>query len=940
MADISRRHVGVALYVLCLTALIVVGFLAAFGQRWLHRGIGYGTPREVPLAAVYPYGVNVALEQYDAIALEQALTRVEEAGFGWVRQVFPWDAIEPQPGVYRWTRWDRIVEAVARRDLRLIAVIDGTPPWARHPADAANPRALPADPADLARFVGAFVQRYGPRVTAVEIWREPNLRPRAEAGGPNPGEYVAHLRAAYAAAKAANPGIVVLNAGLAPTTENSERAMSDVDFLEGMYDAGARPYFDVLAARPLGFWSGPEDRRVDPRVLNFSRVLLLREVMVRHGDAGKAVWAVEFGWNALPPDWTGEPAPWGSDDAQKQARRTANAVRRALSEWPWMGAMAILHLDPDAPPNDPIHGFALLDENLNPRPTYEVLRDLIAEGRVGLGRYPHDAWFVGTTWRPIPGAVVTHTADGDIVVQRPAPFGRFYLAMGLLLATAAVVAWRLDRLVHLPRWELLLAASTVVFLLSPWLPLTLASLLALFALFVLRLDLALALIVLFIPFFRFPRYIGPQPFSVLELFTWLALAAWLTRQLVHHAPRITHHAPRITHHASRTTHHVSRITHHASRITHHVSHLTPLDLGVAFLVAISLPSPLIAENRGVAIHELRVVIIDSALFYFLVRFSSLSRQQLWRLADALVLTGLVVALYGFYQYLVTGDVIVVEGVRRMRGVYPSPNNLSLFLGRIVPLAGVLGVWGSRGWRRGFYGVAVGVMTGALFLTFSRAAWLVGLPVALLFVGLVRGLDADARQRRRVLIAATGAVAVVILSVLPFASTPRIASLLDLSPGSSTYRRLRLWQASLQMIRDHPFFGVGLDNFLYQYRSRYLLPGAEDDPNLSHPHNLFLDFWTRLGIPGLVALFWLVAAFFRTGWRLYRSTQGATQALALSLMASMVYALAHGLLDNSYFLVDLAYVFMLVAGMMGALSHHRSQFGTGNRRQSSSTSSRT
>ncbi|MFQ5856051.1 MAG: O-antigen ligase family protein [Anaerolineae bacterium] len=921
MSTFNERRLGVILYVLCLGVLFLAGFLGIFGQRWLHRGIVYGPPHNIPLASVYPFGVNAALEQYSPSQRKRILSQLDSDGFRWIRQVLPWDRVESRPGQYAWSPWDQIVEDVARHDLSLILVIDQTPAWARttvrQPFDTAqdkaqdtapdaDPRALPADPADLASFVGAVVDRYGSRVAALEIWREPNLQPyRHEndnwTGGPDPAQYVAYLRAAYKAAKAINPAITVLNAGLAPTTENSRRAMSDVDFLEAMYDAGAAPYFDALAARPLGFWSGPDDRRVDARVLNFSRLLLLREIMVRHGGADKAVWAVEFGWNALPADWSGPPPPWGTDDPEKQARRTVEAVRRAQAEWPWMGPMLALHLDPAAPADDPIQGFAMLDDNpstgpssssgrgsgqrLVPRPTYFALRDLMAEHQVGVGHYPADAWFASTDWRSVDGAIVQRTPDGDIVVSRPSPFGRFYLAIGLLLAVAGVVAWRLDRLIPLPRWEPAVVLTLTIFLLSPWLALTLFSLFTLFTLFTFRLDLGLAIIVLFIPFFRFPKYFGPQPISVLELLTWLAAAAWFTKQV----PNLVH----------------------ASRFTFHVSRFTSLDYAVIALVLISLLSPLVAAHKGVAIHELRVVVIDSAVFYFLVRSSGLSRAQLWRLMDALILAGLLVALYGFYQYLFSEDVIVAEGVRRMRGVFPSPNNLSLFLGRTVPMAGVVVVWGRVRWRCVFYMVAGLIITGALYLTFSRAAWLVGLPASVLFVGLVRG--------RRALGSAVAAVVALVLSVLPFAGTARMNSVFALSPGSSTYRRLKLWQSAVNMIRDHPLFGVGLDNFLYQYREKYVLAGARDDPSLSHPHNLILDFWARLGLLGVVVLGWLVVAFFRKAWRLHQRLDANGQVLVLGLMASMVYALAHGFLDHSYFLVDLAYVFMLAVGMVSRLN---------------------
>ena len=66
-----------------------------------------------------------------------------------------------------------------------------------------------------------------------------------------------------------------------------------------------------------------------------------------------------------------------------------------------------------------------------------------------------------------------------------------------------------------------------------------------------------------------------------------------------------------------------------------------------------------------------------------------------------------------------------------------------------------------------------------------------------------------------------------------------------------------------MIRDHPLFGVGLDNFLYAYRGRYILDAAWQEPNLNHPHNIILDFATRLGLLGLLAGGWMIFVLART-----------------------------------------------------------------------------
>ena len=122
-----------------------------------------------------------------------------------------------------------------------------------------------------------------------------------------------------------------------------------------------------------------------------------------------------------------------------------------------------------------------------------------------------------------------------------------------------------------------------------------------------------------------------------------------------------------------------------------------------------------------------------------------------------------------------------------------------------------------------------------------------------------------------------------------------------------------------MIRDHPLFGVGLDNFLYEY-PKYILPEAWREPNLSHPHNVVLDFWVRLGILGVAVLIWMEVEFLRRAWRAFRQKQDLqTRALAVALMASMLDFLAHGMVDAAYFVVDLAFVFMFTLGVAASFT---------------------
>jgi O-antigen ligase len=150
-----------------------------------------------------------------------------------------------------------------------------------------------------------------------------------------------------------------------------------------------------------------------------------------------------------------------------------------------------------------------------------------------------------------------------------------------------------------------------------------------------------------------------------------------------------------------------------------------------------------------------------------------------------------------------------------------------------------------------------------------------------------------------------------LVLAPFVGAERFQRLLDFGQGTG-FLRLQLWRSAWQMALDYPALGVGPDNFLYAYRSGYLLPGAWQEPNLNHPHTLLLDWWTRLGIPGLL----LGGAWLGSGVLAVSNwlRNGPQRALALGALAACAAALAHGLIDVSYALPDLMIVWVLLFGL--------------------------
>jgi O-antigen ligase len=878
-----------AIIVVCCAIVCVVASALAFGT-WRDyqtntRGIEFGAAR-----AETAFGVNVALEQYADDDLTRALTLIRDSGLSYVRQFFYWNDLEPRPNEFVWDTADRLIARASAFDLHIVAVIVTTPSWARHPGEADLLYAPPANPDDYARFVAAFVQRYGDRVRYIQIWDNPNVHPFWGRRNADPFDYAALLRAAATRARAANPQVKILSAGLAPSREliRGHPDYSDVLFLRGLYEIGAQNYFDIVGAKPYGMWSGPDDRRVDKEVFNFSRAILLRDEMLAYGDASKPIWAVEFGWNALPRDWRGAPSPWGTDTEQTQSARLADAIRRARREWAWMPVMIAQTFQPNAPSSDPVWGFALVDERLQPRARYTALTRAIAE--------------------PIPPASFDFT--------------RFYATLGVCMLIALASAWLGARAAWQLSWErvwqaieagwgtlpelaqfALLVGATLALYYSPHPVLSFALLALLVFLFALRLDVGLAITVFTIPFYLLPKKLfGNAQFSMVELLVLVSVAAWIVR----HGVRFKVRGSRFKVQGWRAN--FELLTSNLKLLT---SNLKPNDVAVIAFVLLGLLSVKIASNFGVAIREFRVIVLEPALLYALIRASNLSWRAVERIVYAFVASAVAVSLIGVYQFLFTDWVIVGEGVRRVLAVYGSPNNLALYLERALPLALLLGVSsfkfqvsGSQfsvfSFQFSSFLVSALVIALALYLTYSRGAWM----------GIVAGLAFIALGDRRARIVAGVLLIVGIIAVIPFLQTERAQSLFQIGTGTGFFR-VSVWDSALRMIRDHPILGVGLDNFLYEY-PKYINPEAWREPNLSHPHNVVLDFWVRLGIAGVVVLAWMLFEFYRQG---VRASRGKARALAIGLMASMTAALAHGLIDAAYFYVDLAFVWMMTLGVM-------------------------
>jgi O-antigen ligase len=198
------------------------------------------------------------------------------------------------------------------------------------------------------------------------------------------------------------------------------------------------------------------------------------------------------------------------------------------------------------------------------------------------------------------------------------------------------------------------------------------------------------------------------------------------------------------------------------------------------------------------------------------------------------------------------------GAQRFVVIGFFPNYLTYAHSLIIPLSwAVAGVLGNGGWvmRRSVAAGSAGLLLLALLLSTARGAWMAA--------GVVIVVACLLSDLRRSLAVGGGAVA---LAAVLFSISPGLrAEARSIVDHRANAGRLAIYAANVDLVRDHPVFGVGFGN--YDRRARPYYDKHPEADRRSHAHNMFLQVAAEAGIVGLLAFCSLFAVVVVRGWRL-------------------------------------------------------------------------
>ncbi len=275
----------------------------------------------------------------------------------------------------------------------------------------------------------------------------------------------------------------------------------------------------------------------------------------------------------------------------------------------------------------------------------------------------------------------------------------------------------------------------------------------------------------------------------------------------------------------------------------------------------------------------------SVIFFLVVQIPSLKEAR-W-IALTVVILGVLASLYGLYQYFWGFKGLVDrikmattlpasiapfadEIISRLEGgrifsTFLLPSHFAAFLGVTIPLSSIF-VLTNKGWRRYLFGLAVAVQDFALYLTKSFSGWLSLILACACFVLIYLGYIKHVKTRY--LAYSLGGLVLVLVLIFVALSLQRPDNPLASVRNNPLVLRALNWGTTIEMIRDNPWIGKGLDTFGFIYPA-YEAGGVNI---VHHAHNTYLQLGVEMGIIGTIVFVWFACWWFWRTVRIFKETK--------------------------------------------------------------------
>ncbi len=311
--------------------------------------------------------------------------------------------------------------------------------------------------------------------------------------------------------------------------------------------------------------------------------------------------------------------------------------------------------------------------------------------------------------------------------------------------------------------------------------------------------------------------------------------------------------------------------------------------------------------------------------YFLMVENVNDLRMLKRIITALIFGAAVVCIDGIAQYIIGKDLFYSHplmrdiGLNRMTATYWHCNDFGVYLVTIVGVIWTLAIYELKKKKKWLGLAAAFLVTFCIALTFSRGA-------ALALTGGIL-LMAVCKKDKLIL-----ALLVLALIAAPFLIPSNVKAWAKTTHSFletfCNLDRIAFYRSAIQMIKDHPIIGVGINTFMKAYPKYKVHDVDIITSDYCYAHNNYLHMAGEIGLVGLAIFIWAIVALFFELRKVYVKEKQVSfvKNAALGIGCGILAFLLNGLTESSFYFSKIVVVFWFVAGLGASLKFIGSKEG--------------
>lgn len=338
---------------------------------------------------------------------------------------------------------------------------------------------------------------------------------------------------------------------------------------------------------------------------------------------------------------------------------------------------------------------------------------------------------------------------------------------------------------------------------------------------------------------------------------------------------------------------------------------TPLNLTLFIYLAVCFLSIFLSSSAKISVKTFLNKILENVFLFFLVSETFISKKRLNILFTILFLSSGLIGIDGIYQFFTHQDFLRNRpslDIPRIYASFTSPNALGCYLNFSLAFLAVYFFTGINSKKQK---ISLAVLFCLLFicllLTVSRGAWLAFFCSAAFMSVFIP------HMRVFFLI-----ILLIIISMRPLCYSflrERLNNILTLRDIIDRDREM-IWQTGWRMFMAHPWVGLGLGTFMFNFE-KFVIEGY---PNtIPYAHNCYLQIASEIGVIGLTSFLAILFVFFYQGLKalLLKETKTFSWSILLaSLTATLGYS-TQMFADTIFYNLDLGALFWLMLGIGAA-----------------------